>query len=97
MLKRLLKKKLTVRDTEALIKAYHANINGDQAVMTKVLPHQQSSFWKKQFESIFSSPVSVKINDKGEGKMMIHFSSVDEIEWLISRLTPMIPPKDKKI
>ena len=43
--------------------------------------------WVKKLSRNLSSKVAVNINERGEGKVVIYFSSPDEVDWLVENFT----------
>jgi ParB family chromosome partitioning protein len=73
--------KLTVRDVERIVQL------GRQDKIKKASPYEKEvSNWVNKLSSSVSAKVSVNINERGEGKVVIHFTSPAEIDWLVDRL-----------
>lgn len=43
--------------------------------------------WSKELTKKLSSRVSVKLNDDGVGKILIHVSSAEEVDWLVDNIS----------
>lgn len=80
---KILDKNLTVRDVERLVQ-----ISKDSNEDTeKHSPYaEEVNAWVSKLTKKLSSKVSVKINDKGEGRVVIYFSSPDEVDWLVEQV-----------
>lgn len=75
---KIIEKKLTVRDAERLVQLCK------QPKRQKVAPFSnQVDKWVGKLSRSLSSKVAVNINERGEGKVVIHFSSPDEVDWLV--------------
>lgn len=78
---KIIEKNLSVRDSEKLTQLHKFPERKKQSVYSEVVDS-----WVKKLSKSFSSKISVKINEKGEGRMIIYFTSPNEIDWLIERL-----------
>ncbi len=75
---KIIEKKLTVRDAERLVQLCK------QPKQQKAAPFaNQVDKWVGKLSRSLSSKVAVNINERGEGKVVIHFSSPDEVDWLV--------------
>jgi len=75
---KIVKKKLTVRDAERLVQL------SKQPKAIKATPFAvEVDTWIRQLSRSLPSKVAVNINERGEGKVVIHFSSPDEVDWLV--------------
>lgn len=74
----IIEKKLTVRDTEKLVQ-----LNKKPKEKKKMPYANQVEIWVQQLSDRLSSKVSVNINQRGEGKVIIHFNSPDEVDALL--------------
>lgn len=75
-------KELTVRDTEKLVK------KTQEPAIEKVKTEKDANTLKLQ-ESLamrFGSPVEIKHNNKGKGKMVISYSSLDELDGILAKI-----------
>lgn len=81
----IIEKNMTVRDAERLVQKYK------RPKSEKMLPYtSEVNLWLKKLSSSLSSKVAIDINDKGQGKMIIHFSSVTEADWLVQHFADNI-------
>lgn len=76
---------LSVRETEALVKAYQEGLNPEN---TKAAAVKSSSFnveneQKKAFTEFFGAKVDVKVDGKGKGKITIPFHSEEDFNRII--------------
>ena len=76
--RKIVKQNLTVRDAERLVQL------SKRPKENKPTPFaNEVDNWVKKLSKSLSSKVAVNINEKGEGKVVIYFSSPDEVDWLI--------------
>jgi ParB family transcriptional regulator, chromosome partitioning protein len=76
-------KSLSVRETERIVqKINHTKSSPiiDDNLAVKITQ------WSNALSQYLSSSVKIKLNQKGEGSLMIKITSLQEIEWLIERL-----------
>ena len=74
---------LSVRDTEQLVRSYQKNgkdFSAKKPVTPSVPKEIQSSV--KNFSEYFGAKVDVKVNKKGNGKLIIPFSSEEDFKRL---------------
>lgn len=79
-------KKLSVRESEKLVQ----NINNPKTKKKIVLPNsieQRANEWKMKLSKILSSNVNMLFDSEGKGRVVIHFDSIEEADWLINHLT----------
>jgi ParB family chromosome partitioning protein len=78
---KVVEKNLSVRETEKL--AQHSKS------FTNIKPRpykEEVECWKKKLSTHFLSKVEIKINDKGQGKMIIPFGSPIEVDRFVQKL-----------
>ena len=82
--KRVVNKKLSTRQVEEMVK----NINNPTKVGNIISSELQDKFnnLTDRLSSRLSSKIKIIPNAKGEGRAVIYFSSLDEIEWLANKL-----------
>jgi len=69
---------MTVRDAERLVQKYKKPQD------EKISPYStEVNLWIKKLSNSLSSKVAIDINEKGQGKMTIHFASMAEADWLV--------------
>lgn len=75
----ILKDKLSVRETEALVKRIQ---QGSKTHKTKSIPKVDEKKQKalKQISSYFGAKVELKVNKKGNGKLIVPFSSDEDFQ-----------------
>jgi ParB family chromosome partitioning protein len=74
----IIQKDMTVREAEKLVQKYK------QPEKEKITPYStEVNLWIKKLSDAFPSKVAIDINDKGQGKMIIHFASVSEADCLV--------------
>lgn len=78
---KIIEKNLTVRDTEKLVQLCKLPKEITNNSYTEVVDD-----WVKKLGECLSSKVSIKINDKGEGRVVIYFESPDEVDRLIKQI-----------
>lgn len=82
---RIVEKNLTVRDAERLVQQC------TQPREKKPSPYaNEVDAWVNRLSHSLSSKVAVNINEKGEGRVVIHFSSPEEANWLVDQLADNI-------
>lgn len=79
--KKIVEKSLTVRDAEKLVQRYKL----PKQEKTRAYS-QEVNTWIRKLTHRLSSKVAVNINEKGEGRVVIHFSSPEEVDWLVEQL-----------
>lgn len=84
-LKRCLKKALSVRQVEELARKIAENKNVEAVVEEEEYPESYSRL-VEQLEPYFSDNISIKRGKNGGGKIVIDFSSDEDIESFIQRL-----------
>lgn len=80
---------LSVRDTEAAVKAYHQSSNQSGKNSVKKI-FEQPDFVKKaqdEFNSYLSAKIDIKSSESGKGKITIPFSSQEEFQRLKKLMT----------
>lgn len=85
---KIIMENLSVRETEALIKAYHENLQATvpQKENPKKITYSISEGQKKVFTNFFGAKVDVKIAANGKGKIAIPFHSAEDLERIIKLL-----------
>ena len=79
---KILENSLSVRATEALVKNYKEGKSVSKATPTKSKTPEYIENAKKEFASYFGAKVDVKIANKGNGKLIIPFSSEEDFKRL---------------
>ena len=79
---KIVEKNLTVRDAEKLVQLH--KLPKAEKVSSYA---SEVDAWVSTLTNSLSSKVAVNINEAGEGRVVIHFSSPDELDWLVDRLT----------
>lgn len=82
--KHVVNRQLSVRGTEKLIQQIKGHVPVLEKLNTDLL--NQAKNLSSLLADKLSSEVRIKINNNGEGKMIVNFSSLDEIEWLLKKL-----------
>ena len=82
---RIIEKSMTVRGAEKLVQKFK------QPQTEKITPYStEVSFWIKKLTDSLSSNVAIDINEKGQGRVIIHFSSPREADWLVQHFVDNI-------
>jgi len=83
--KLIVSKSLSVRETEKLIR----NMNAPQEEPVMLIDpvfEKRAQTWKTVLAKQLSSRVNVHFTPEGKGKVVIHFDSVEEADWLMEHL-----------
>ena len=79
--RKIVDKNLTVRDAERMVQVYKFS-KGE-----KNHHHPEKvDGWLKKLSTVFSSKVLVVINEKGEGRLVMHFKSPEEVDRIVDLL-----------
>lgn len=84
LVEEVIEKGLSVRETENLVASIKRGASREKA--TEFLKHERSNEWAGLLSDKLSTKVDIKVNQNGEGKITLHFSSSDEIDWLIEHI-----------
>jgi len=86
--KKIIEKNLNVRDTEKLSQLMKlSDSTGVEQLTPPVNPYEEKyQDWSTKLSEKFFSKVTVKLNNKGEGRVVIHVNSPEEVDWLVERL-----------
>jgi len=78
--------KLSVRQAEEL--AYTRKIQKSRAPSERVNKYtSKQEFWASELSKKLSTKVTVKLNNSGEGKVIIHIEDPSEIDWLLNNIS----------
>jgi ParB family transcriptional regulator, chromosome partitioning protein len=81
----IIEKNMTVRDIERLVQKCKQPQNA------KIAPYStEVKLWIKKLSNSLCSKVAIDINEKGQGRVVIHFSSLSEADWLVNHFTDNI-------
>ncbi len=85
---KIIMENLSVRETEALVKAYQEGIlkNDSANVAQKNITYTISESQRKIFTDFFGAKVDVKIAANGKGKINVPFHSAEDLERIIKLL-----------
>lgn len=85
---KIISENLSVRETEALVKAYQESLlgNGNAETTKKKVTYTISNAQQKVFTDFFGAKVDVKIAANGKGKINIPFHSAEDLERIIKLL-----------
>jgi len=81
--KQTIDKKLSVRETEKLVQKLKFPILNNDIKYNDPVLDQKIQYWVRVLRERLSSKVKIKLNNKGEGSVVIPVNSPDEIEWLV--------------
>lgn len=87
ILQRILEQKLSVRQVEVMVREMLAPKSEKTKDAPKPLP-MRLNLVGEQLSGKFNSPVTVKINSKGAGSIIISFKSNEDFERIVSKLEP---------
>lgn len=83
----VVEKSLSVRQTEKLVQQIKAGKPEKSAPLILDSTFQEKlTYWKNYLSKHLESKVSVHINSEGQGKVTLHFNSVEEADWLIDQI-----------
>jgi len=83
--KKIILGQLSVREAEKLVNRYKLALP-EITPSVKPIDPQKTNYLSKILSERLSSKVNIQFNNKGEGKVIIHVSSVDEAEWLVEHI-----------
>ena len=78
-------KALSVRETEKLVQ----RLNMPDEKPNTYIDHEferKAAFWKTQLSKKLSSMVNIHVGADGKGKVVIHFDSMEEANWLMEHV-----------
>jgi len=82
---RIVDQKLTVREIEGLVHQEKSPKVSTNSKKSNTYGARQD-FWETELSKKFSSKVTVKLNDNGVGRIIIHVDNPSEIDWLINNI-----------
>ncbi len=82
----ILKKALSVRQTEELVKSMKTPSDKKKVVKKEVKLPNHIAKGRKKFEEFFETPVEISSTKKGKGKIVIPFDNAEELEQLLNQL-----------
>lgn len=84
--KLVISKALSVRETEKLV--HDINLPPQQKQKIDIQPEleKKAKSWKTHLSKQLSSKVNVHFSQEGKGKVVIHFDSVEEADWLFDHI-----------
>lgn len=82
--KMVVDKTLSVRETEKLVQ--HINTPQEKPAVQIEEFERKARFWKTRLSRQLSSKVSVHFTPDGKGRVVIHFNSVEEADWLMEHV-----------
>lgn len=80
---KIVSRNLSVRETEALVKAYQDSLKPAPAKAPKGAPFTVEDSQRKAFTNFFGAKVDVKADSKGKGKITIPFHSEEDFSRII--------------
>lgn len=84
----IVNKNLSVRETEKFVQTMGKQLIKQEAYVPYVSPgfEKKVSYWEKFLSEQLSSKVDMRFNSAGKGRVVIHFDSVEEADWLMDNL-----------
>lgn len=86
---RIVVKKLTVRETEKLANSMKLSIGSPRRSAEKKLTNKYTSLSDDRaarLAQILSTSVSIRLKARNQGQLIIHFESIEEVDWLIEHI-----------
>jgi ParB family chromosome partitioning protein len=80
---KIVSQNLSVRDTEALVKAYQESLKPKAATKAKTASFNIEDSNKNLFNSYFGNKVDIKVANNGKGKITIPFQSEEDFKRII--------------
>lgn len=78
----IVKKQLSVREAERLANT-EKTFDGSIEKKKSVHCHEKSEYYSRELSQKFSTKVSVKLNEKGAGRVLIQVDSPSQLDWLM--------------
>jgi ParB family chromosome partitioning protein len=82
----IVEKKMTVRESEKLVRSILNPIEKQEFILGPKLEEKIRN-WEKILSNKLSSKVNFHFGKEGQGRVVIHFDSVDEAGWLMEKLS----------
>lgn len=79
-------KSLSVRETEKLVQDINKPQHEKSTVLIDEVFEKKATLWKTHLSKQLSSKVNIHLNQDGKGRMVIHFNSIEEADWLIDHV-----------
>lgn len=79
-------KSLSVRETEKLVQDINKPQQKKSIVLLDEIFEKKATLWKTHLSRQLSSRVNIHFNHDGKGRMVIHFDSIEEADWLIDHV-----------
>lgn len=79
-------KNLSVREAEKLVQQWRKPIKIREPLLIHPQLEKKIAVWKSDISEKLSSPVNVDFHSNGKGKIVIHFSSLEEIDGLLDKI-----------
>ena len=83
--KLIISKSLSVRETEKFIRKMNTAPEKSAELIDAAFEIKAQT-WKDVLAKQFSSRVNIHLNPKGKGRVVIHFNSIEEADWLMEHL-----------
>jgi len=78
-------KTLSVRETEKLVQRINVPQETQNVSLDPIFERKALS-WTTKLSKQLSSKVNLQVSDDGKGKIVVHFDSLDEADWLIDHI-----------
>lgn len=82
----IVSKSLSVRETEKIVQRINVPPLKHETVLTPLF-EKKIKDWNVRLSRQLSSKVNVQFNSEGKGRVVIHFDSVEEADWLMDHLS----------
>ncbi|MGB0789760.1 MAG: ParB/RepB/Spo0J family partition protein, partial [Marinirhabdus sp.] len=82
---KIIAKKLSVRDTEALVRSLKGPDKTTQKTKKPAPPYANKA--RRKLSDLLGTPVEVKVSANGKGQFTIAFTGKDELERILNRIT----------
>ena len=82
----IVSKSLSVRETEKLVQRIHISRQKQENFIEFPLGRKKQE-WNAWLSKEFSLKVNVRVRANGKGRVIIHFDSVEEADWLMNHLS----------
>jgi ParB family chromosome partitioning protein len=84
--RRVVDKGLTVRDTEQLVRRRLKELSGDEPVSKARRSDPNVSRLERQLTEKLGAKVVVEQGGKGKGRLVIHYTSLDELDGILAHI-----------
>lgn len=82
---KIISKSLSVRDTEKLVQQIHTPKKKQEVFVTPEF-EKKANEWNTLLSKRISSKTNMHFSADGKGKLVIHFDSIEEADWLMNHI-----------